>query len=109
MGSDPVGSDPVGSDPVGSDPPHGGGGRRGLGSKLWIVFLAAAMANAPVLRADPLPAHAARVVDYSIDVRLDAGAKTLSGRERVTWTNPSTDQVPDLWFHLYLNAFRNNR
>ncbi len=35
------------------------------------------MANAPVLRADPLPAHAARVVDYSIDVRLDAAAKTL--------------------------------
>ena len=85
------------------------GGRRSRGLVLWIVFLAASMANAPVLRADPLPAHAARVVDYSIDVRLDAAAKTLSGRERVTWTNPSTDQVPDLWFHLYLNAFRNNR
>ena len=48
-------------------------------------------------------------MDYVIDVRLDARAKTLKGRERLTWTNPSTDAVGELWFHLYLNAFRNNR
>ena len=59
--------------------------------------------------ADPLPGRAAQVVDYAIDVRLDARAKTLTGRERLTWTNPSTDAVGELWFHLYLNAFRNNR
>ena len=29
-----------------------------------------------------------------------------SGTLRLTWRNPSTDSVPDLWFHLYLNAFR---
>jgi hypothetical protein len=59
--------------------------------------------------ADPLPVGAAQVVDYAIDVRLDAQAKTLTGRERLTWTNPSTDTVSELWFHLYMNAFRNNR
>ena len=42
-------------------------------------------------------------------MRLDPAKKTITGKERLTWTNPSTDRVPDLWFHLYLNAFRNNR
>jgi hypothetical protein len=59
--------------------------------------------------ADPLPTHAPRVVDYAIDVRLDAEAKSIRGTERLTWTNPSNDTVGELWFHLYLNAFRNNR
>src|SRR5580765_2443301 len=57
--------------------------------------------------ADPLPAHAARVVSYSIDVSLDATTHTLTGVERVSWHNASSDAVSDLWFHLYLNAFRN--
>jgi hypothetical protein len=57
--------------------------------------------------ADPLPAHAARVVSYSIDVSLDTTTHTLTGVERVSWHNASSDAVSDLWFHLYLNAFRN--
>jgi hypothetical protein len=59
--------------------------------------------------ADQLPDRAERVVSYAIDVRLDAERKQLEGRQTVTWRNPSTDPVGDLWFHLYLNAFRNNR
>jgi hypothetical protein len=66
-----------------------------------------ALALATHAAADPLPARASTVVDYAIDVRLDARAKTLTGRERLTWTNPSADTVGELWFHLYLNAFRN--
>ena len=48
-------------------------------------------------------------MDYAIDVRLDAENKSITGRERLTWNNPSNDTVGELWFHLYLNAFRNNR
>ena len=59
--------------------------------------------------ADPLPAHAARIVSYSIDVSLDATTHTLTGVERVSWHNSSSDAVSDLWFHLYLNAFRNTK
>ena len=77
--------------------------------RIPALLLAALVAAAHAVYADPLPARAARVVDYTIDVRLDAVQKTLAGTERVTWTNPSGDQVADLWFHLYLNAFRNNR
>lgn len=70
--------------------------------------VALAMFAAPA-NADRLPDHAASVVDYRIDVRLDADKKQLIGREHVTWRNPSSDTVMDLWFHLYLNAFKNSR
>jgi hypothetical protein len=56
-----------------------------------------------------LPEHAAEVVDYDIAVRLDSNAKRIVGRERIVWRNPSQDTVPDLWFHLYLNAFKSTR
>lgn len=49
------------------------------------------------------------VVEYQIDVQLDPVAKQLAGRQRLTWRNPSGEAVPDLWFHLYLNAFKNSR
>ncbi len=59
--------------------------------------------------ADPLPDRADRIVRYDIAVRLDPEKKQLEGRETITWRNPSGDAVPDLWFHLYLNAFRNTK
>lgn len=58
---------------------------------------------------DPLPAHATPVVEYDIAVRLDPARKSLSGHERLVWHNPSQDSVGELWFHLYLNAFRNSQ
>lgn len=50
-----------------------------------------------------------RVVEYTIDVALDPQAKTLDGTEHLIWRNPSGDVIPELRFHLYLNAFKNNR
>ncbi|QDU86455.1 Peptidase family M1 [Planctomycetes bacterium Pla163] len=60
--------------------------------------------------------------DYAIDARLErtaAGSNDtfagdldffdLDGRLTLTWTNGSDDAVSDLWFHVYLNAFANNR
>ncbi len=43
---------------------------------------------------------------YQIAVRLDPVTKTLDGRETITYFNDSPDTLPDLWLHLYLNAFR---
>ena len=65
----------------------------------------------------PLPATAStnrqektplsdRRVRYQIDARLDTEKKEIHGRERLTWRNPAPHPVPDLQFHLYLNAFR---
>ncbi len=55
---------------------------------------AAAAAVAPVLR-------------YEIWVELDAAGKMLTGKEEIVWTNPTKDAVPDMLFHLYWNAFKN--
>jgi hypothetical protein len=67
-----------------------------------------ALATAALAGPDALPAHAVSVVDYDIAVHLDADAKTLDGSEHIVWRNPSRDSVPDIWLHLYLNAFRNS-
>ena len=86
-------------------------------------------ADAPTAAADPIPAPDAeppaptageagqprlpvaadKVVDYRIQVRLDREKKQLHGRERVTWRNPSQDEVGEVRLHLYLNAFKNSK
>jgi len=46
------------------------------------------------------------IASYTITVALDTEAKTLTAREIVTYVNTTADPIPDLVFHLYLNAFR---
>ena len=48
-------------------------------------------------------------MNYGIEVRLDPLKKTVKGHEILTWTNTSGEAIQDFCFHLYLNAFRNNR
>ena len=50
-----------------------------------------------------------RIANYRIDVSLDTEKQMLSGLEVLTWNNTSSDTVEELQFHLYLNAFRNNK
>jgi hypothetical protein len=70
---------------------------------LLLILLAS-----PAL-ADPLPAQSDRIVSYTMTVRLDPDTRQLKGTQRLTWRNPSAEPVPDLWFHLYLNAFKNTK
>ncbi len=60
-----------------------------------------------------LPAEARAPAENRLDVvlraRLDGDTKRLDGSETLTWTNGTADSVDDLQFHLYLNAFSNNR
>ncbi len=67
---------------------------------LLTPLLAAAQSPTPE---SPLP------LQYEIWVRLDPAHKMLYGREIIRWTNTSRDTVPDIWFHLYWNAFKNER
>jgi hypothetical protein len=46
------------------------------------------------------------VASYAIQVTLDVEAKTLTGHETITYVNRTEEPIPDLVFHLYLNAFR---
>jgi hypothetical protein len=73
------------------------------------VSIVVALLAAPAAAAGPLPDQAVQVVDYRIAVKLDAATHQIDGTERLVWRNPSTDPVSELWFHLYLNAFKNNR
>jgi hypothetical protein len=50
-----------------------------------------------------------RNANYRIDVRLDARARTLTGRETLVWTNISGAATSELQFHLYYNAWRNTQ
>jgi hypothetical protein len=57
-------------------------------------------------------AHAAlsdHIVTYNIRAQLDPGAHTVTGQETLTWRNTSTDTIRELQFHLYLNAFQNEK
>ncbi len=48
-------------------------------------------------------------LQYEIWVSLDTAQKMLQGRETIRWTNNSRDTVPDIRFHLYWNAFKNEK
>jgi len=59
-----------------------------------------------------VPAGAApsrQVATYRIHAELDAQKKTVTGRQTLTWLNDSPDAVGELRFHLYLNAFQNEK
>lgn len=47
--------------------------------------------------------------DYVIEARVDVPEHKLDGTAQITWRNESGDTVRDLYFHLYHNAFSNNR
>ncbi|RKY81010.1 M1 family peptidase [candidate division KSB1 bacterium] len=48
-----------------------------------------------------------RIANYQIKVRLIPEQKALQGEEILTWHNTSPDSIHELYFHLYMNAFRN--
>ncbi len=57
-------------------------------------------------------AHAAlseHIVAYRIRAELDAARKTVAGHQTLTWRNTSPDTIRELQFHLYLNAFQNEK
>ena len=53
----------------------------------------------------PQEADARDVASYTIAVSLDSDLRRLHGQETITYTNTTTAPIPDLIFHLYLNAF----
>ena len=49
------------------------------------------------------------IVDYRIKAKLSHEDKMVYGEEVLTWLNSGSVPVSELQFHLYLNAFKNNR
>lgn len=85
------------------------------------VALARAFAGVLALASLALPARGAATdpagagdtkpnrVDYVIDARVDTATMKLTGTERVHFENNTDAPTSELWFHLYWNAFANNR
>ncbi len=69
---------------------------------LWLVPILTASGTL----AQPL---SPRNASYRIEVELDPEARTLTGKETITWKNLQTIEASDLRIHLYWNAWRNNR
>ena len=67
-----------------------------------LLLLALLLLSPPVVHA----VLTTPVASYTIAVTLDTEAKTLAAHEVVTYVNTTADPIPDLVFHLYLNAFR---
>jgi hypothetical protein len=71
-----------------------------------IILLTGALLEPPLAAAQQLTPP---IASYKISCRLDEGKKTVEGTELLTWKNTTSRPAGDLRFHLYLNAFRNNR
>ena len=78
---------------------------RRLGFRIFL-FSAGICAAGTSPAAEPV---APPVVEYTLQATLDGTTSTIDGQEKVLWRNPSGDAVRELCFHLYLNAFKNNR
>jgi hypothetical protein len=48
-------------------------------------------------------------VNYTIDVTLNDVENTLDGYEIINYTNNSPDTLTYIWFHLWPNAYKNDR
>ncbi len=58
---------------------------------------------------DAMPEHAKKIASYTLHAHLDPLLHTVDGQGTLVWENTSSRPAPELYFHLYLNAFKNNR
>ncbi|MCB1042823.1 MAG: M1 family metallopeptidase [Acidobacteria bacterium] len=75
--------------------------------RTWVVlcFGALAWGQTQIFETPLSP----RIANYKIDVTLDPEHRLLDAAEQLMWTNTTEHEATELQFHLYLNAFRNNR
>jgi len=57
----------------------------------------------------PIDDQVDAVASYRIEAKLDASAHRVSAQETITFVNRSESALSELWFHLYLNAFKNDK
>ncbi len=48
------------------------------------------------------------IASYTLSARLDTDAHRVDTTGSIRWKNASTRAVSSIWFHLYLNAFKND-
>ena len=74
------------------------------------ALLIASVASAqPAVTGVVSPARSPRNASYSIDAQLEPATRTIAGSEVIAWRNITNRTANDLQFHLYWNAWRNDR
>jgi hypothetical protein len=74
--------------------------------------VASVVALIAILGAPSLPAETPRSprnANYTISARLNHTTRTIHGDERISWRNVSAHAATSLRFHLYYNAWRDER
>lgn len=88
----------------------GGGARARLPVAAVACGLALLATTASDARADPASAPRSEdIASYQIEARLFPETKLIQGKQRVRWRNTRERPTRELWFHLYWNAWRNDR
>ena len=59
--------------------------------------------NSQVINKVPL---SPRITGYTINAKLNPKAKSVEGIMEAFWVNQTTETVPDIQLHLYMNAFK---
>jgi hypothetical protein len=80
----------------------------GFSAVLLLSFAVSPSLHAQV-GGEMTPPLSLRNASYSIDVRLDPATRTITASEVITWRNITSRSVDDLRFHLYWNAWRDDR
>ena len=80
-----------------------------LGWAALVLTLAPAAALRAQVTGAMAPPLSPRNANYSIDATLDPVSRTITGSEVITWRNITTKAAGDLRFHLYWNAWRDDR
>lgn len=74
-----------------------------------FIFSFFALSKITYAQANSEKSLSPRIAEYTIEASLDVNKKIIIGKETLKWRNTSKDFIKELQFHLYLNAFKNNR
>lgn len=69
-----------------------------------LCFPFVVQGRAQIINKQPL---STRQTNYRISAELNPDTKKVTGAMQAFWVNMSTDIVPDIQMHLYINAFKN--
>jgi hypothetical protein len=77
--------------------------------KILIVlalFLITCASYSQIINKEPL---SPRITGYNIDAKLDTKAKSIIASMDAFWVNKTSETVPEIQLHMYMNAFRNSK
>jgi hypothetical protein len=73
---------------------------------LLILIFPVISVNSQIINKKQL---SSRQTGYEIEATLDPVTKKVTGSMKAFWVNKSTDIVPDIQLHMYMNAFKNSK